>query len=160
MAICQAVADFTKLFLPLDNRSGPLRINWPLEKGAAGYGLPTEDVDAYTETLDEFAETCGQSRLWGGMHFTEAVPAAKKLVEGLGAMAYDQALKLLNGDELRPHNNMRVVRKCEYYGTPTSCDRAPHCAWHFRGTEQPEESACLPAVCLSKKTRKRGRALK
>merc|ERR1719499_978318 len=145
MAICQAVADFTKLFLPLDGRSTPLRINWPLEKGGAGYGLPTEDVDAWTENLDEFAETCGQSRLWGGMHFTAAVPAAKDLVEGLGEMAFELAKVILNGDQLKPHVNMRALKGCGKYKV-TSCDSTPHC--------RVNKGRCIKATCLKKRSPK------
>ena len=40
--------------------------------------------------MTELEEVCGQSRLWGGMHFSTSVPAGHELCGGLGTMALDK----------------------------------------------------------------------
>jgi len=40
--------------------------------------------------MTELEEVCGQSRLWGGMHFTKSVPAGHELCEGIGTMAMER----------------------------------------------------------------------
>ena len=42
---------------------------------------------------------CGASRLWGGMHFPDAVPAGKRLCSGIGEHAYRRVSFLVAGDE-------------------------------------------------------------
>ncbi|GMH40457.1 hypothetical protein BSKO_08361 [Bryopsis sp. KO-2023] len=49
------------------------------------------------ETLKEAAESCGQSRLWAGVHFGPSVPAGEMLAEGIGQRAYDFVNKLAQG---------------------------------------------------------------
>ncbi|GMH42573.1 hypothetical protein BSKO_10492 [Bryopsis sp. KO-2023] len=50
------------------------------------------------ETMKEAAESCGQSRLWAGVHFGPSVPAGEKLAEGIGQKAYDFVKKLAEGE--------------------------------------------------------------
>ena len=45
---------------------------------------PEHDVTLAYSTWSEIAERCGESRLWGGMHFTAAVPDGAKLCEPIG----------------------------------------------------------------------------
>jgi len=38
------------------------------------------------ENMDDLKRVCGQSRLWGGMHFTASVSAAEEICDGIGAL--------------------------------------------------------------------------
>lgn len=40
--------------------------------------------------MTELEEVCGQSRLWGGMHFSKSVPAGHELCEGIGTLALER----------------------------------------------------------------------
>ena len=42
--------------------------------------------------------TCGDSRLWGGMHFTDSVPDSYELCDGIGTLAYGSLMKGLLGE--------------------------------------------------------------
>lgn len=80
---------------------------WEAAAGSAFGGLPTEDVSGTIETTKEAIEICSQSRLWGGMHFTAAVPAGEALVEGFGQATWDYTQMLMGGD-----NPSGVEREC------------------------------------------------
>ena len=49
------------------------------------------------ETWTDFASDCGQSRHWGGVHFTAAVEASAAYCSVFGDMAYDYYLSLMDG---------------------------------------------------------------
>ena len=40
---------------------------------------------------------CGKSRLWAGLHFTKAIPAAEEVCAGIGGMALDHEKTIRNG---------------------------------------------------------------
>lgn len=56
------------------------------------------------ETLKEAAFSCGESRLYGGVHFEPAVTEGFKLGEGIGKAAFEHAKDLIEG---------RVPKNCE-----------------------------------------------
>ena len=39
--------------------------------------------------MAELSEICGESRLWGGMHFTASISGATEVCDGIGFEAYD-----------------------------------------------------------------------
>jgi hypothetical protein len=49
--------------------------------------------------LEELRDICSVSRLWGGMHYTEAVPAGQQVCEGLGMLGVDYVEEIRNGVE-------------------------------------------------------------
>jgi hypothetical protein len=49
------------------------------------------------QNMTEIREICGQSRIWGGMHYPEAVPAGEEICGGLGGLGADWADDLRNG---------------------------------------------------------------
>ena len=58
------------------------------------------DADQYTfESMADLSHQCGQSRLWGGMHFSKSVPAAEELCSGLGQASFDYVEGLQNGSD-------------------------------------------------------------
>ena len=77
--------------------------------GAAGYGVNCQDeyvvggprlaCDEPSFTVADMTDLknqCGESRLWGGMHFTKAVPAAYELATGLADAAMERITKIRN----------------------------------------------------------------
>ena len=63
-------------------------------------GLPGENIDGirnptvsdyqfYVGDLTDLKKQCGESRLWGGMHFTSAVDATDELCAGIGEAALE-----------------------------------------------------------------------
>merc|ERR1739838_1103385 len=51
-----------------------------------------QNITAFGQTyadMTEVADICGESRLWGGMHFKAAIPAGVEICKGLGSMAVD-----------------------------------------------------------------------
>jgi hypothetical protein len=73
--------------------------------------------------MENLLYLCGESRLWGGMHFSASVPAGNNLCGGFGAEAYDLVKVIFNrvkkdweeGDP-RPICNQSCAR-CPYYGS-------------------------------------------
>lgn len=65
--------------------------------GEVGEGLPTVGCSYSFSLKDmtELEEVCGQSRLWGGMHFTKSVPAGHELCGGLGTLALERVNELM-----------------------------------------------------------------
>ena len=64
-----------------------------------------KDVTFRFETLKEAALSCGESRLYGGVHFEPAVTEGNKLGEGIGRAAYEHVKDLVEGRV--PKNCMR-----------------------------------------------------
>lgn len=47
--------------------------------------------------MEELRDVCGESRLWGGMHYTAAIDAGSEACSGIGQLAYDYVDTLKNG---------------------------------------------------------------
>lgn len=50
------------------------------------------------ETTSKILEACGQSRLWGGLHYPQAIPDGETICAGLGQLAYDW-IQVTKGEE-------------------------------------------------------------
>lgn len=59
---------------------------------------PAADLDMQWDTWSEFEQQCGQSRLWGGVHFSAAIDASKDMCHAIGDGAYTFVMKHINGD--------------------------------------------------------------
>merc|ERR1712212_469521 len=88
--ICHTAAQFTRTLLA--ERHGiteALAVEIPNPHYRGGFpagssklepGLtPAEDLFITMESLEQLSAICGESRLWGGMHFTASVPAGRAL---------------------------------------------------------------------------------
>jgi len=53
--------------------------------------------DIVFEDMHDLREICGQSRIWGGMHYPESVPAGELVCEELGELAVTWSDNLKNG---------------------------------------------------------------
>jgi len=105
-AICRAVADFTQLYIENILGWGNLATTWVMKAGGAPSrfpamkGYPKMDHQVTFETLDDLVDTCSQSRLWGGMHFSASTQAGEDLAEGIGSRTWETIRLLLNGDDV------------------------------------------------------------
>lgn len=116
--LCTAYAEVTDLYVEQrwqGDSIGPLNVgisNATVDGSFGGapldpQGLPTFNIcnpsshdwtcapeqEFVLEDMDDLKRVCGQSRLWGGMHFTTSVPAAEELCSGIGALGmqlYDE----------------------------------------------------------------------
>ena len=59
---------------------------------------PTNKVDLMYTKWSEVQHACGQSRLYGGMHFSKAVPAGEELCTGVASLIVDRVSLLKSGD--------------------------------------------------------------
>merc|ERR1719464_251874 len=62
----------------------------------------TETVDGeelHWETTQDILEACGQSRLWGGLHYPQAIPDGETICAGLGELANQWIEVTQNGED-------------------------------------------------------------
>mmetsp|Transcript_49474 Transcript_49474/g.44263 ORF Transcript_49474/g.44263 Transcript_49474/m.44263 type:complete len:128 (+) Transcript_49474:2-385(+) len=59
---------------------------------------PASDISYSITGLEEIYKLCGETRLWGGMHYTASVQGAFDLCQGIGDMGYEYATNLETGD--------------------------------------------------------------
>ncbi|MGH1538909.1 MAG: vanadium-dependent haloperoxidase [Arenicella sp.] len=108
---CAAHSQSARLFLGNDNlfyqiprAAGSSRI----EPGVT----PAVDTVLNYDTWTEFADDCGQSRVWAGVHFQAAVDESRRVCNVFGDMANDYMIDLINGTaEARPASKGRWKRK-------------------------------------------------
>ena len=93
-SICTAYAEFTDLFT--QEYFGENLNLLPVGKGGINHGCEEGSpfqigcrTSYHVHNMTELASVCGESRLWGGMHFTKSVEAGNDIVSGLGQLALD-----------------------------------------------------------------------
>merc|ERR1711982_153906 len=60
--------------------------------------VPSSSIDFVYNTWSEVQHVCGQSRLYGGMHFSKAVKAGEDLCTGVASLIVSRAELLKAGD--------------------------------------------------------------
>jgi hypothetical protein len=93
---CGAHTQSARLYLGSDD------LNWTVPQPAGSSRIepgitPATDTDLYFATWTDFAEDCGQSRVWAGVHFHAAVEASADLCDVFGDMAHEYLTKLIDG---------------------------------------------------------------
>ena len=94
---CEAHAQAARRFLGSDN------LNWsvPAPKGSSviepGF-TPQNDIVLQYDTWTDFATTCGEARIWGGVHFPAAVAAGRILGPPIGELAYQFVKSHIEGN--------------------------------------------------------------
>ena len=79
---------------------------------------PSQDISYSFSSFSEAAEICGQSRLWGGMHFTKSIEAGQELCKNIGQRAANTMESLYNGeipDTYLPDINDKVTVERDCY---------------------------------------------
>jgi len=101
-SICTVAYEYTQRLVQEEYGDDDLPTTWNYKAGSNKFakGLPKEDFVEELDSLKDIQYQCGQSRLWGGMHFTASIEAAEKLVEGYGSAVYDYTVELLGGDKI------------------------------------------------------------
>lgn len=84
--ICIAVAQFIDEFLSDQYGDASIETTWDFDIGPITF-----------DNMMELANICGESRLWGGMHFTASVPDSYELCDGVGTKGYTDLMKPLLG---------------------------------------------------------------
>mmetsp|Transcript_63691 Transcript_63691/g.101352 ORF Transcript_63691/g.101352 Transcript_63691/m.101352 type:complete len:545 (-) Transcript_63691:76-1710(-) len=105
--ICMAVTEFTETELRERYGRSSIAVDAPLPETpfVSGSSLtepgttPEQDLYVSFADLTEFRNACGESRLWGGMHFTQSIEGGYELCDGLGQMGYIYMDALERGDE-------------------------------------------------------------
>jgi len=87
-SFCAAHAETSRLFLGSD------ALGYPVDVPAGGSivepGLtPAADTNIVFNTWSEFEADCGDSRVWAGVHFPDAVPAGQDIGHEVAQIAYD-----------------------------------------------------------------------
>ena len=82
--------------------TGTDELNWSITYPAGTSRIepgvtPASDMTLTFETWTEFADDCGESRHWGGVHFVPAVEASAAYCSVFGDMAYEYYLTLMDG---------------------------------------------------------------
>ena len=105
---CNAHAQSARLFLENDNLGFP--VEFPAGSSRIEPGItPAADTTLVFDTWTDFAEDCGQSRVWAGVHFQDAIDQSKAVCSMFGDMAHAYMQTLLNGTaELRPPSDGRL----------------------------------------------------
>lgn len=86
--ICLAVAQFIDAFLSDQYGDESTETTWSF-----GDVIPPVTFSKMMDLVD----VCGESRLWGGMHFTASVADSFTLCDGVGTMGYTDLMKPLLG---------------------------------------------------------------
>jgi hypothetical protein len=87
-ALCEANAEANRLYLGTDELGWTL----PRAKGSSFVEpgtTPASDIELHFATWTEFAEICGESRLWGGLHFQAAIDVARPVGKRIGRIVYE-----------------------------------------------------------------------
>ena len=96
-AMCEAQAQAARRFFSSDE------LNWsvPAPQGSSTVepGItPKEDITLGPwATWTEFANDCGLSRLWGGLHFRAAIEASRQFGPQVGELAYEFVTEHIEG---------------------------------------------------------------
>ena len=93
---CTAHAQASRKFLGSDT------LGWtvPYAKGSSRVEpgvTPASDTALNFETWTKFENECGQSRLWGGVHFQAAIDASKPMCKRIGDRAHRYVRSLIAG---------------------------------------------------------------
>jgi len=94
---CVAHAETMKLFLGDDDLSWDVGFeagSSRIEPGA----LPYRNVSYRIQTFSDFAFECGESRMWAGVHFQDAIDSIKPIARKIGQMAAKLVLKYANAE--------------------------------------------------------------
>jgi len=130
--ICSAYQEFTDAFTTKYYKGNLTNLRW----GPDGVDLGCNEFSTFDEVNAAFygckhggfgilnmkvlAEECGESRLWGGMHFGDSVPAGQQLCSGLGSLGVEYASEIRNGSKFESSHIKGMERPiCNTHSTQT-----------------------------------------
>jgi hypothetical protein len=84
---CEAHAQASRLYFGKDDLGW--KVPAPAGSSVVEPGItPSQDMTLYWATWTDFAEDCGNSRFWGGVHFRDSIDNMRDLAKEIGANAY------------------------------------------------------------------------
>ncbi|MFE1439656.1 DUF6851 domain-containing protein [Streptomyces sp. NPDC058739] len=95
-ALCQAFVEQVRRFTGTDQAD----ISFAAPKGSSFVEpgvTPAADTTLRWATWTDFARECGESRVWGGENFPEAIEATKRYAPQIGNWSYEFVQRKLNG---------------------------------------------------------------
>jgi hypothetical protein len=93
---CSAHAQASRRFLGTDDFGWSVAV--PRGSSVIEPGItPATDIVIPFATFSNFENTCGMSRLWGGVHFLSAITAGHNLCRPIGDLAFDFVMKHIEG---------------------------------------------------------------
>jgi len=98
--VCTAYAEVMQLLTGKDS-TGKFTVGKSFEAGSSKAEpgqVPSSSIDFVYNTWSEVQHVCGQSRLYGGMHFSKAVKAGEDLCTGVASLIVSRAELLKAGD--------------------------------------------------------------
>lgn len=108
MCLCDAHAQGSRRYLPAGDA-----LNWTVHRPAGSSRIepgvtPAADTDLFFATWTQFASDCGQSRVWGGVHFQAAITEADQVCDVFGDLAYEYVASLVDGTAPRRSPSRRL----------------------------------------------------
>ena len=100
-SFCWAHAKVSRLYFGTDD------LNWtfPVPAGSSviepGH-TPQSDIVISFPTWTDFAERCGQSRFWSGVHFPDSIPAGQAIADQVADRAWEFFQSLMDGTAPEP----------------------------------------------------------
>lgn len=96
-SFCMAYAETARRFFSTDTLAWETPYAAGSSKTEPGV-TPVSDTILSYPTWTDFARDCGDSRVWAGVHFPDAVPAGQKIASEVSEHAWEFFQKHLNGD--------------------------------------------------------------
>jgi len=101
--LCEMVADFIDTYLKdrYNDDTMPITFTFPAGSSVVEPGFtPKQNLTITLNSMTEFRDVCGKSRLWSGVHFSKSVTASYTLCEDIGVKAFQFMKELIpNGFE-------------------------------------------------------------
>lgn len=95
-SFCAAHAQAARRFLGSDNLGWQIPVAQGESRIEPGVS-PSTNIVLDFPTWTDFAEDCGLSRLWGGVHFYASIPAGQEIGHEIGDLAFEFVDNLING---------------------------------------------------------------
>lgn len=105
--LCEAQAQYLRLIHGSDSFGYILNVTKGTSSIEPGFG-PTANVSIPFPTLTDWAQKCGMSRQWAGVHFAKSVADARVLCPIVGTKGYETALKYMMGT-ITPSQKMKPI---------------------------------------------------
>eukprot|EP00798_Chlamydomonas_sp_ICE-L_P005034 gene5034-34821_t len=89
--ICTVVSEYVDAFVDDQYGIPSFKTSWKFAPGSSKVEpgtTPAKEIVLEFDNMSQLRDLCGESRIWGGMHFQASVPASYQLCEGIGARAY------------------------------------------------------------------------
>ncbi|KAL6072155.1 Vanadium-dependent haloperoxidase [Balamuthia mandrillaris] len=95
-----------------EEQANSFNYTWTFPAGSSVIepGLPAQELSYTWATLEEFKQSCGESRINGGVHFPKSVEASFEICDAAADVAWDHYQALLAGtaSPKSPHDRLKI----------------------------------------------------